>query len=68
MHTTNEINAIVNKAKQDRVDFIAEKVQGGILPVALATLVSLALVGLSADPSQEQVQPSPVVEASAQLG
>ena len=68
MHSTTEINSVINKAKQNRADFIAAKVQGGILPVALATLVSLALVALSAEPSQDQAQPNPVVETSAQLG
>ena len=68
MNSTAEINAIVNKAKQDRADFIADKVQGGILPVALAAFVTLALFALSGEPTQDQAQPNPVVETSAQLG
>jgi hypothetical protein len=68
MHRTAEINAIVNKAKQQRADFIASKVQGGVLPVALAVLVSLALLNVAGGPSQDQAQQSPVVEVSAQNG
>jgi hypothetical protein len=68
MNRTAEINTIVNKAKQDRADYIASKVQGGILPVALATLVSLALVSLSGESTQEQAQPNPVVETTAEMG
>lgn len=68
MHSTAEINAIVSKAKQDRADFIANKVQGGVLPVALAALVSLALVYGTIGSSQEQAQENPVVQVSAQNG
>jgi hypothetical protein len=68
MTSTSEINAIVNKAQQQRADYIAAKVQAGILPVALAALVSFALVSLVAEPSQDQAQPNPVVDVSAQIG
>jgi len=68
MHSTTEINAVINKAKQDRADFIATKVQGGVLPVALAALVSLALVHLSGEPTPNQAQQNPVVQVSAQNG
>ena len=68
MHSTTEINAVINKAKQNRADYIAATVQRGIVPVALATLVSLALVALSGEPSQDQAQPNPAVETSTQLG
>jgi hypothetical protein len=68
MHKTAEINAIVNNAKQQRAEYIAAKLQGGALPVALAALVSLALVALSGEPSQDQAQTHPVVEVSAQNG
>ena len=66
MHSTAEINAIVNKAKQDRADFIATKVQGGVLPVALAAIVSLALAYGTIGSSQEQAQENPGVQVSAQ--
>ena len=68
MHSTTEINAVINKAKQNRADYIAATVQRGIVPVALAPLVSLALVALSGEPSQDQAQPTPAVETSTQLG
>jgi len=68
MHSITEINAIVSKAKQDRADFIASKVQGGVLPVALAAIVSLALVYGTLGSSQEQAQENPVVQVSAQNG
>ena len=68
MHSTAEINAVINKAKQDRADFIATKVQGGVLPVALAVLVSLALVHVAGGPSQDQAQQDPVVQVNAQNG
>ncbi len=68
MNSTAEINAVVSKAKQQRADYIASKVQAGVLPVALAALVSLALVHLSSEPSQDQAQQNPVVDVSAQNG
>jgi len=68
MHSIAEINAIVSKAKQDRADFIASKVQGGVLPVALAAIVSLALVYGTIGSNQEQAQENPVVQVSAQNG
>jgi hypothetical protein len=68
MHSTEEINAVVNKAKQQRAEYIASKVQGGVLPVALAALVSLALIGLAGEPSQDQAQTNPVVEVSTHNG
>ena len=68
MHSTADINAIINKAKQDRADFIAAKVQGGILPVALAAVVSLALVALSGGPTEGQAETQPIVEVGAELG
>lgn len=67
MHSTTEINAIVNKAKQDRADFIASTVQGSILPIALATVVSLALVAFSMESTQEQAETNPVVEVAPEL-
>jgi hypothetical protein len=68
MNRTANINAIVNKAKQDRADFIGAKLQAGILPVALAAVVSLALVSLSSDSTQDQAETNPVVEVAAELG
>ena len=67
MNRTANINAIVNKAKQDRADFIGTKLQGGILPVALAAVVSLALVSLSSESTQDQAETNPVVEVATEL-
>ena len=66
MHSTADINAIVNKAKQQRAEYIGSKLQGSVLPLAFAALVTLALVHSSSQPSQ--AEHSPVVDASAQNG
>ena len=68
MNSTADINAIVNKAKQQRADYVANKLQGGALAIAIATLVSLAVVSLSGGPSQDQAQTSSVVEVSDHHG
>jgi hypothetical protein len=68
MHSTAKINAIVTEAKNQRADYIASKLQGGFLPVALAALVSLVVVSLVSEPSQDQAQSNPVVEISANNG
>ena len=51
MHSTAEINAVINKAKQQRADYIGNKLQGGTLPlaVALAAVISLAFVSFPAN-------------------
>ena len=66
MNSTADINAIVNKAKQQRADYVASKLQGSILPVAFAALVALALVHSSSQPSQ--AEHTPAVDHSAQNG
>jgi hypothetical protein len=68
MHSTTEINAVINKAKRQRADFIASKLQGGVLPITLVALVSLALVSLVGEPSQDQAQTNQVVEVGAHNG
>jgi hypothetical protein len=68
MHSTTEINAVINKAKQQRADFIASKLQAGVLPITLVALVSLALVSLAGEPSQDQAQTNRVVEVGAHNG
>jgi hypothetical protein len=68
MNRTADINAIINKAKQQRAEYIASKVQGGVVPVALAALVSLALVHFTSAPTPDQAQRNPVVDVSAQNG
>ena len=68
MNRTAEINAVINKAKQQRAHYIGSKLQGSVLPVALAALVSLALVQLAGSPSQDQAPQSSVVQVSAQNG
>ena len=62
MHSTAEINSIVDKAKQQRAEFIGSKLQGSVLPVAFAALVTLALVHSSNPPSQ--AEHTPVVDVS----
>jgi len=65
MHTTTDIHAVVTKAKQQRADFMAAKVQKGALPIAVAAVISLALVSLTAGPSQDQAEHPTVVDVSA---
>lgn len=68
MHSTEEINAVINKAKQQRAEYIASKVQGVALPVALVAVLSIALVQLVGGPTQDQAQQNPVAQVSAQNG
>jgi len=68
MDNTAKINAIVTEAKNQRADYVASKLQGGVLPIALAALVSLVVVSLVSEPSQDQAQNNPVVEVSADNG
>ena len=70
MHSTADIHAIVNKAKQQRADFIASKLQGGTLPLAvvLAAAASIAFLSFTSAPSADPAAQSPVVEVSAQHG
>jgi hypothetical protein len=66
MHSTAEINSIINKAKQQRAEYIGSKLQGSVLPLAFAALVTLALAHSSNPPSQ--AEHTPVVDLSAQNG
>jgi len=68
MRTNTDINAVVTKAKKQRADFIAGKVQKGVLPIAIAAVISLALVSLTAGSSQDQAQHQEVVEVSTHNG
>jgi hypothetical protein len=68
MHSTAEINAVVTKAKQQRADYIASKVQGGVLPVAFVTLVSLTLLLVDSKPTENQAELNPIVDVSAENG
>lgn len=68
MNSTTDINAIINQAKQQRADYIASKLHGSVLPIALAAFVSLALITLAGPPSHDQAHNSPVVEVSAHNG
>ena len=68
MHSNTEINAVITKAKQQRADYIASKLQGSVLPITLVALVSLSLVALASEPSPDQAQHNPVVEVGAQNG
>ncbi|NNE16897.1 MAG: hypothetical protein HKN10_00335, partial [Myxococcales bacterium] len=49
MHSNPEINALINKAKQQRADYIASKLQGSTLPLAvvLAAAVSIAFLSFT---------------------
>lgn len=70
MHSTAEINAVITKAKQQRADFIASKLQGSTLPLAvvLAAAVSIAFISFGGGSSPDPAAQSPVVEVSAQNG
>jgi hypothetical protein len=70
MHSTTEINAIINKAKQQRAEYIGSKLQGGTLPVAvvLAAAVSIAFLSFTSGPSEDAAAQSPVVDVSAHNG
>ena len=68
MDNTAKINAIVTEAKNQRADYIASKLQGGVLPVALAAIISLVVVSLVSEPSQDHAQSNSVVEVSADNG
>lgn len=68
MNHTAEINAVVTKAKQQRAEYIASSVQGGVLPVALVALVSLTLLLVDSKPSENQAELNPIVDVSAENG
>jgi hypothetical protein len=70
MHSTAEINAVINKAKQQRTDYIGSKLQGGTLPLAvvLAAAASIAFLSFSSGPSEDPTAQNPVVEVSAHNG
>jgi hypothetical protein len=70
MHSTAEINAVINKAKQQRADYIGNKLQGGTLPlaVALAAAISIAFLSFTSGPSDDSTVQNPVVEVSTHNG
>ncbi|MGB5810163.1 MAG: hypothetical protein WBG86_06510 [Polyangiales bacterium] len=68
MYRTTEINALIDNAKQQRAEYIGEKVQGAALPVALAALLSFAVVLLAGVPSQEQAQQDRSAEITVHNG
>ncbi len=70
MHINTDINAIVNKAKQQRADYIGNKLQGGTLPlmVVLAAAASIAFLSFSDAPSEEPAAQAPVVEVGSYNG
>lgn len=65
--TATRIDAIVNKAKQQRTDYIGAKLQDTVLPVVLATVLSLCLVELAGG-APSQAQETPVEQTTAQQG
>ena len=70
MHSSTEINAVINKAKQQRADYIASKLQGSTLPLAvvLAAAVSIAFISFGGGSSADPAAQNPVVEVSSQNG
>jgi hypothetical protein len=70
MHSNTEINAVINKAKKQRADYIASKLQASTLPLAvvLAAAVSIAFLSFTSGSSEDPAAQSPVVEVSAQNG
>jgi hypothetical protein len=70
MHSNTDINAIVNKAKQQRADYIGSKLQGGAFPlaIALAALVAISFVSFDDAPSESPAAQTPVVQVTAQNG
>lgn len=47
-----EAQEIIERAKQARAEYIASKVRGGALPIAVAAVLSLVLVQFAGGPSQ----------------
>ena len=68
MNRTAEINAIIEKAKQQRAEYIGTKIQENALPVALAAVLSLALVQFAAGPSPDQAHEGSLVQFDSQAG
>jgi hypothetical protein len=70
MHSNTEIDAIIEKAKQQRAEYIGSKLQGGTLPLAvvLAAAASIAFLSFSSGPSDDPAAQNPVVEVSAHHG
>ena len=70
MHSNTEIDAIINKAKQQRADYIGSKLQGSTLPLAvvLAAAVSIAFLSFTSGPSDDPSAHNPVVEVGAHNG
>jgi hypothetical protein len=70
MRSNTEINAIINKAKRQRADYIASKFQGSTLPLAvvLAAAASIAFLSFTSEPSEHPAAQNPVVDVSAQNG
>jgi len=68
MYNTSEIDAIVAKAKRQRSQYIRSNLFAGMVPIALAAILSLAIVQLSAGPSQDPSQQSSVAPAGALNG
>jgi hypothetical protein len=71
MHINTDINAIVNKAKKQRADYIGEKLQGGTLPLAvvLAAAVSIAFLSFTSGPtSDDSAAQAPIVELGSHNG
>ena len=70
MHSNTEIDAIINKAKHQRADYIGSKLQGGTLPLAvvLAAAASIAFLSFGGGQTEDPTAQNPVVEVSAHNG
>ena len=68
MTSTTEINSIIEKARQQRADYIASKLQ--LVPAAfvVAGLVSVMYASLFDTPSEDHSRQAPQVEVAAQHG
>lgn len=60
-----DINQIVQRAKQQRAEYIGSKIQAHALPIAVVAALSLALVQFTAEPVPEQARDGHVVQVAA---
>ena len=67
MHSNTEIDAIINKAKQQRADYIGNKLQGGTLPLAIV-LAAAAFLSFGGGQSEDPTAQNPVVEVGTHNG
>lgn len=69
MNRTTNIDAIVNKAKKQRADYMGTKFQETVLPVALMAVLSLVLVQFAiGTPTQANQSPATQTTTTTQQG